>query len=110
MKVEEGANGWKNLKSRCFWDDAYTSISITRLSPIEKLYLLHTRKGFIDFYIDMQIFVQSSRIYSGSQSVQNVSVHQQLSLGTEALYSTLPNGKSFKYPIDKSGSLRIDLT
>lgn len=64
----------------------------------------------MDIYIDMQTFVQSSRVYSSLRSEDNLSTHRLIALGTKALYSTLTNGQSFKFPIEKTGSLRIDLT
>jgi hypothetical protein len=77
---------------------------------VSKLYLLHSKKGFVDIYIDMQTFVQSSRVYSSLRTEDNLSTHRLIALGTRALYSTLTNGQSFKFPIEKTGSLRIDLS
>ncbi len=70
-RVENGAFGWKDVKSRCFWDDRYINLVMRRLNPQQKLFALQSEKGFVDFYINMKEMVSSTRVYANYSGRKN---------------------------------------
>ena len=70
-RVENGAHGWKDLKSRCYWDDRYVNLIMRRLNPQQKLFALQSEKGFVDFYINMKDMIASTRVYANYSGKKN---------------------------------------
>lgn len=115
--VKDGTFGWSNIdiRDRCFSGDFYVKICSARLSPQSKLFALQTRKGYIDFYLNMSgEKILSTKNYESitqnKRSELDLSLHSELQIGNEAIYTTLVNGESFKYPIEFDLVQPVDLT
>ena len=109
--VKEGSYGWNSvdIRDRCFSGDFYVRMCSTRLTPQTKLFALHSKKGYIDFYLNLSgEKIMSTKNYESVSSqepkaskVQNLSLHTAIEIGTEAIYTTLPDGDSFIYPLER---------
>lgn len=107
--VKEGTFGWNNvdIRDRCFNGDYYVRVCSSRLSPQTKLFALQSKKGYIDFYLNLRgEKIMSTKNYESVSSQQctkykNLSLHKWIEIGTEALYTTLPDGSSFAYPFER---------
>lgn len=107
--VKEGTYGWHNvdIRDRCFSGDFYVRMCSARLSPQTKLFALHSRKGYIDFYLNLSgDKIMSTKNYESissqerSNKLQNLSLHREVEIGSEAIYTTLADGDSYIYPLE----------